>query len=254
MGMAPVSGAQHAEAADEFMSNIHGNPVLVVEDDRNIDNLVATYLRREGFDVLRAADGAEALSLVRQIHPGFVILDVMLPEVDGWEVCRRIRQYSDVPIVMLTARGEEYDRIQGFSLGVDDYVVKPFSPAELMQRVRAILRRAGARRPRSERHLLISGSLLLDRKGHTASLSNTPLSLTPTEFRLLEAMLESPGRVLTREELLDCMHPDGEVVIDRVVDVHVGNLRKKIEDDPANPKRILTVRGVGYKLVKLDAE
>lgn len=230
----------------------HGSPVLVVEDDENIARLVATYLRREGFEALIAGDGRRALHLVGQMRPGFVILDLMLPGVDGWEVCRRIRSRSDVPIIMLTARGEELDRLQGFSLGVDDYVVKPFSPAELMERVKAILRRTSGQVQRTD-SCRVCGELTLDPDGHTVMFGATELELTPSEYRLLRALIEAPGRVFSREDLLDFIHPEGGAVIDRVVDVHVGNIRRKIEPDPTRPRYVRTVRGAGYKLVEPNA-
>jgi DNA-binding response OmpR family regulator len=229
-----------------------GSPVLVVEDDENIAKLIATYLRRDGFDTVIAGDGVRALALAGQFQPGFVILDLMLPGTDGWEVCRRLRARSDVPIIMLTARSDEFDRIHGFSLGVDDYVVKPFSPAELMQRVKAILRRIGPATRRSD-PLLACGDLILDSDSHTVMLGDTALSLTPSEYRLLHGMLEAPGRVFSRDDLLDFIHPEGGAVIDRVVDVHVSNLRRKIEHDPSRPRYVRTVRGAGYKLVEPDA-
>jgi DNA-binding response OmpR family regulator len=235
------------------MSTTIKGPVLVVEDDANIASLVATYLRREGFEVLVASDGEEALHLARQVRLGFVILDLMLPSVDGWEVCRQIRRGSDVPILMLTARGDETDRVRGFSLEVDDYVVKPFSPRELLERVKAILRRT-ASEARKAGETLTWGSLVLDPEGHTVSLCGAPLSLTPSEYRLLHALLEAPGRVYSRDELLDRMHDRGEVVIDRVVDVHVGKLRQKIEPEPSRPRYLLTVRGAGYKLAPMGPE
>jgi len=235
------------------MSTAMKGPVLVVEDDANIASLVATYLRREGFEVLVASDGEEALHLARQVRLGFVILDLMLPNVDGWEVCRRIRRGSDVPILMLTARGDETDRIRGFSLDADDYVVKPFSPRELMERVKAILRRTASSAP-APRETLTWGSLVLDPEGYTVSLRGAPLALTPSEYRLLHALMEAPGRVYSRDELLDRIHDRGEVVIDRVVDVHVGKLRQKIEPEPSRPRYPLTVRGAGYKLAPMGPE
>ena len=225
--------------------------VLVVEDDPNIRTLVETYLRREGYETVGAEDGARALHLARQVRPGLVILDLMLPKVDGWEVAREIRRSSDVPILMLTARGDEADRIEGFALAADDYVVKPFSPRELVERVKAILRRT---RPqmRTSRGPLVWRDVVLDPDGHTVTLKGAPIFLTPSEFRLLQALMEAPGRVFSRDELLDRTHSKGEVVVDRVVDVHVGKLRQKIEPDPRRPRYIVTVRGAGYKLAPSD--
>ena len=221
-------------------------PILIVEDDEKTATLVALYLQQEGFSTLRAADGRQALSLARRHAPIFIILDLMLPYVDGWEVCRELRRDSDVPILILTAREGETDRIVGLSLGADDYVVKPFSPREVVARVKAILRRA---RPMFavKTSRLRHGDLMLDVDRRVVTLRGRPVALTLSEFTLLHVLLRAPGRVFLREELLDQLSPQGKVVIDRVIDVHIGNLRRKIEDDPAQPFYILTVRGVGYR-------
>jgi DNA-binding response OmpR family regulator len=222
-------------------------PILIAEDDKKTAALVELYLKREGFRTLTAYHGEQALEMARRHNPGFVILDLMLPVLDGWEVCRRLRQGSDVPILMLTARGEEVDRVSGLTLGADDYVVKPFSPRELVARVRAILRR-GRQTATTGKGTLSHGDLLLELGKRTVSLRGRPLTLTPHEYRLLQALMAAPGKVFTRQELLDHIYPDGEAVIERVIDVHIGKLRHKIEDDPAAPRRILTVRGIGYQL------
>lgn len=220
------------------------SPILIVEDDRKTAALLALYLEREGFQTLSAYNGEEALELARRDHPTFVILDLMLPKLDGWEVCRELRRVSDVPILILTAREEEMDRVLGLSLGADDYVVKPFSPREIVARVKAILRRA---RPAPSRaKTLCSGDLMLDLEKRRVSLKGVPISLTLFEYRLLETLMVAPGRVFTREELLNSLYPNGESVIDRVVDVHIGKLRQKIEADPSRPRYIQTVRGLGY--------
>jgi DNA-binding response OmpR family regulator len=227
-------------------------PILIVEDDWNTASLVALYLEREGFQTVIAHDGRQGLESAERYKPGFVILDLMLPVVDGWEVCRRIRKSSDVPILMLTARGEEVDRISGLTLGADDYVVKPFSPRELVERVKAILRRARPRE-RRETNLLTCRGVAVDREKRRVTVNGNPVTLTPIEYTLLETLISAPGRVFSRDELLARLHPDGEaVVIDRVIDVHIGNLRQKIEDDPANPRFIATVRGVGYRFEEED--
>ncbi len=222
-------------------------PILIAEDDKKTAALVELYLKREGFRTVIAYDGEQALEMARRHNPGFVILDLMLPLLDGWEVCRRLRQDSDVPILMLTARGEEVDRVSGLTLGADDYMVKPFSPRELVARVRAILRR-GRQTATMGKGTLSHGDLLLDLGKRTASLRGRPLTLTPHEYRLLQAFMEAPGKIFTRQELLDHIYPGGEAVIERVIDVHIGKLRHKIEEDPAAPRRILTVRGIGYQL------
>lgn len=220
-------------------------PILIVEDDKNTAALVALYLEREGFSSISAYDGRQALELARRHNPVFVILDLMLPKVDGWEVCRELRHSSNIPILILTAKEAELDRILGFSLGADDYVVKPFSPHELVERVKAILRRARPT-PSKEKGVLSNGGLVFDREKRRVTLQGKPVALTPTEYKLLRALMASPGRVFTREELLHHLYPGGEAVIDRVIDVHIGNLRQKIEDDPSRPRYILTVRSFGY--------
>jgi DNA-binding response OmpR family regulator len=173
------------------------------------------------------------------------VLDLMLPKMDGWEVCRTIRRSSDVPILILTAREEEMDRILGLSLGADDYVVKPFSPRELVARVKAILRRTRSE-SRDQRNLLSFGDLVLDLQKRRVTLDNRPISLTRFEYNLLATLMAAPGKIFSREELLTCLYPTGEAVIDRVIDVHIGKLRQKIEDNLSNPQYILTVRGLGY--------
>lgn len=226
-------------------TTIH-SPVLIVEDDAKTASLVAVYLEREGFKTITANDGQQALTLARQHHPIFAILDLMLPNVDGWEVCRELRRSSNIPILILTAREQEVDRILGLTLGADDYVVKPFSPGELVARVKAILRRAGAP-PAPASELLTHDELTLHLTKHRVALRGQPVALTPSEFKLLGVLMAAPGRVFLREELLNCLYPSGEAVVDRVIDVHIGNLRQKIETDSANPRFILTVRGAGYQ-------
>jgi len=223
------------------------SPVLIAEDDKKTASLVSLYLEKDGFETIIAHDGKQALDLAREKRPVCVILDIMLPLVDGWDVCREIRSFSDVPIIMLTARREEMDRISGLTMGADDYVVKPFSPRELVARVRAVLRRGRTR----QETVLTYGDLTMDLEKRMVSLKGKPVFLTPHEYRLLEALLSAPGKSFTREELLEHLYPKGEaVVIDRVVDVHIGKLRQKIETDPASPKLILTVRGMGYRFAE----
>lgn len=228
-------------------------PILIVEDDRNTSHLVETYLQREGFSTIASYDGEQALAMARSHNPGFVILDVMLPKVDGWDICRQLRKESDVPILMLTAREEEIDRVMGLSLGADDYVVKPFSPRELVERVKAILRRTQPR-PAPEQTVLSHNNLTLDPEKHKVTLAGKPVSLTSSEYKLLEALMSSPGRVFTRDELLNRFYDHGEAVIDRVIDVHIGKLRQKIEANPSQPQLILTVRGFGYQFAEPDEE
>jgi len=221
--------------------------ILVIEDDPNTAALVALYLEREGFEALTAPDGAKGLELAERHQPDLVILDLMLPRMDGWEVCRRLTQQSDVPVIMLTARGEEIDRVVGLKMGADDYVIKPFSPRELVARVQAVLRRK-PRKPEASLKVLMHADLALDLENRRVSMSGQPVELTPHEYALLTALASRPGRTYTREELLARLYPDGDtVVIDRVVDVHIGKLRQKIEPRPDTPRYILTVRGIGYR-------
>ena len=232
------------------MTNNDG-PILVVEDDANTAALVRTYLEKEGFSTIHAADGLSGLQLAKEKKPIFVILDIMLPGLDGWELCRQLRMFSNVPLLMLTAREEEIDRVKGLAIGADDYVIKPFSPRELVERVKAILRRA---RPAEEpqRRKLVYGQLEMDVDKHRLKRDGRVIKLTTTEFRLLKTLMQSPGRVFTRNELLKSLYQHGEIVVDRVIDVHVGKLRQKLEDEPAQPKYILTTRGFGYSFSDED--
>jgi len=228
-------------------------PVLIVEDDSKTASLISLYLKREGYETEVAFDGVEALRLVRRKNPVVVILDLMLPRLDGWEVCRRIREFSDVPILMLTARGEEFDRVLGLTIGADDYVVKPFSPRELVARIKTVLRRTSiTTRERGDK--LKVGGLLLDAHKHEVTVDNRRIVLTPSEFKLLRLLMNAPGRLFTREQLLNELYPLGEQVVDRVIDVHIGKLRQKLEKDAANPQYILTVRGFGYRIAQNDQE
>lgn len=226
--------------------------ILIVEDDHKTSSLVAMYLEKEGFKPVIAEDGPAAIEIVKRLQPDFVILDLMLPKIDGWEVCRYIRRTSDVPIIMLTAREDEVDRISGLTLGADDYVIKPFSPRELMARVKAILRRT--RMQTHDRPTVFSAAgLVLDTEKIQVSLHGRPLSLTPHEYKLLEALMRAGGKVLSRQQLLTHLYPNDEaIVIDRVVDVHIGKLRQKLNEDPGKPRFILTVRGMGYRFAESE--
>ncbi len=225
----------------------HNGKILVVEDDLKTAALIACYLEREGYEVLRAHDGRTGLTLGLQHRPMLVVLDLMLPELDGWEVCSQLRRASDVPIIMLTARGDEIDRVSGLTLGADDYVVKPFSPRELVARVKAVLRRPRVTQER-QKEIFSIGGLTLNTIKRKVQLDGETIALTPHEYALLKKLIGSPGRVFKRDELLAALYPDGSAyVIDRVVDVHIGKLRQKIEPDLGRPSYILTVRGVGYR-------
>jgi DNA-binding response OmpR family regulator len=220
--------------------------ILVVDDEKKIVDIVKAYLEREGYHVAVAYDGESALNLIGKEIPDLVILDLMLPGVSGLDVCRRLRSRSDVPIIMLTARDEVSDRIVGLELGADDYVPKPFDPKELVSRVRALFRRTGGKMTPGV--VLTIGDLVIDSEKRTVQRGGNNLDLTATEFELLKALAENPGRVYTRMQLLDLIQGDSFEGYERTVDSHVKNLRKKIEPDPEHPQYILTVYGVGYKL------
>ena len=220
--------------------------VLIIEDEQKISDIVTMYLQREGFKTKVADTGEKALHL---IHEPFdlIVLDLMLPDIQGEELCKIIRERSDAPIIMLTAKSGEEDRIRGLGIGADDYVVKPFSPRELVARVKAILRR-GRFQTVKDKTFLSSEGLVLDQEKHEATLYGRLVDLTPHEFNLLHTLMAFPGKAFTRDELLTHLYPRHEAnVIDRVVDVHIGKLRQKIEKDPSDPKYILTERGVGYR-------
>ncbi|HBA89296.1 MAG TPA: DNA-binding response regulator [Geobacter sp.] len=223
--------------------------ILIVEDDHNTAALVSAYLQREGFSTVVVHDGAQAIQAAHESKPVFVILDVMLPNVDGWEICRSLRRDSNVPILMLTAREEEVDRVAGLAMGADDYVVKPFSPRELVERVKAILRRSRrATPPPPPRPTILSfEGLELDPEKRRVARDGRQVTLTSSEYKILHALMSSPGKAFSREELLNHCYHHGEAVIDRVIDVHIGKLRQKIEDDAARPRYIQTVRGHGYR-------
>jgi DNA-binding response OmpR family regulator len=222
--------------------------VLVVDDDPRIRDLLRLYVEREGHRALLAADGPQALLLVHQKRPDLVLLDVMLPGIDGFEVASRLRAESDVPILLLTARSGDADKVVGLDLGADDYIVKPFSPRELMARIRVQLRRH--RPPQEDQPVLVADGLVVDPNAVEVELDGEPLDVTPFEFRLLHALMRRPGRVFSRDELIDAIHGmDDPGIIDRTIDVHLGRLRRKLGDDAAAPRFIATVRTVGYKFV-----
>ncbi|MFL7793539.1 MAG: response regulator [Anaerolineae bacterium] len=219
--------------------------ILVVDDEPEIVRFERAYLEDAGYRVVVASEGQEALFVARHEKPDLVILDLMMPGMDGWDFFRRYRQERNTPVIMLTARVEESDQVLGLELGADDYVTKPFSPRALVARVRAVLRRAQGE-PISA-SVLRGGDVVLDREAHTVVVGEQEVDLTPTEFDLLEVLMTAPGRVFTRVELLDRVLGDEADVFERTVDAHVKNLRRKIEPDPAALRYILTVRGAGYK-------
>jgi len=224
-----------------------GKRVLVVDDDVKTVELVKLYLNRDGYRVFTAYDGVEALRLARESHPDLIVLDLMLPGIDGLQVCRTLRSESDVPIIMLTAKTTDQDKLTGLDLGADDYVTKPFSPKELAARVRAVLRRLpGERGPEQINH----GALTVDFLKHEASLAGRPLNLTTVEFKLLGILVKEPGRVFSRAKLIEKALGYDFEGFDRTIDVHILNLRQKLEPDPKHPKYIKTVYGAGYKIAE----
>jgi len=230
--------------------------VLLVDDDPKIRELLRLYVQRDGHRTLEAADGETAVASALRARPDLVVLDVMLPGLDGFEVAHRIRDASDVPILMLTARSGDSDKVVGLDVGADDYVVKPFSPRELMARIRALLRRRRLD-AREDEPVLLADGLEVDPNSVEASLDGSPLELTPFEFRLLLGLMRRPGRVFSRDDLIDAIHGhDDPGIIDRTIDVHLGRLRRKLRDDANKPRFIGTVRTVGYKFLppveKLD--
>jgi DNA-binding response OmpR family regulator len=242
------------------MSSAAGRPILVVDDDAKIVRLLRTYLERAGHRVVEAADGRAALAAVALEMPALVVLDVMLPEVDGLAVLRAVRRTDRTPVIILSARGLVDDRITGLAAGADDYLPKPFSPAELVLRVQRILERTGdapagaadTATPSRSHEPIRHGDLVLDRDRHEVRVDGRLVPLTAVEFRLLASLLEADGRVLTRDQLLDAVYGQDEAeILDRTVDVHVGRLRDKLGDDAEAPRYVATVRGVGYRAAPL---
>ncbi len=219
--------------------------ILAIDDDREIVRAVRAYLEESGFEVIEANDGAAALDAFRQHGPDLVLLDLSLPQIDGIDVARAIRRDSNVPIIMLTARVEEADRVVGLELGADDYVTKPFSPRELVARVRAVLRRSSGAPSTSDS--LRSGGMLLDTAAHTVTRDGAAIDLTPSEFAMLHVLMENAGHVLTRLQLIEKALGYSYEGFERTVDTHVKNLRQKLEPDPRTPTFVTTVYGVGYK-------
>ena len=225
--------------------------ILVVEDEPRIAAIAADYLRHAGYQVAVAADGAQALEAARTVRPDLVVLDLGLPGLDGLEVTRTLRSGSAVPIIMVTARVEEADRLLGLETGADDYLTKPISPRELVARVKAVLRRTASSGREAAGAQLHLGDLLLDTDRLAVTRAGTPIDLTATEFQLVATLARQPGRVFTRAQLLDAVRGDAGESFDRAIDAHVKNVRRKLEADTRNPRYILTVYGVGYKAAEL---
>lgn len=242
---APDGPAPLSFGYDDLMKRI-----LIIEDETSLADALAYSLRKEGFEVETAQDGAEGLGLLYRGSFDVLLLDLMLPGMDGMEICRRVRAASTVPIIIITAKDNDIDEILGLEMGADDYVTKPFNTRTLIARIRSVLRRIGEKPAREH---LSCGEITMDREKHEVSVRGVPVELTPTEYRLLELLMSRPGKVIARQQLLDGAWGDfyGS---GKTLDVHIRHLRKKIEADPENPACILTVRGTGYKLAKPDAE
>lgn len=224
--------------------------VLVVEDEENLLEALKYNLERDGYTALTASDGERGLTLAREHRPDLVILDIMLPQLDGLEVCRILRRESDMPIIMLTAKGEEVDRVVGLELGADDYITKPFSMRELLARLRTVLRRTrsgGHGETLSSREVLTSGDLVVDLASHTVTLAGRELEMKPREFDLLGLLVANKGRAFTRDQILERLWGQDYIGDTRTVDVHIRWIRQKLETVPGSPNRIVTIRGVGYR-------
>ncbi|GAB4445787.1 MAG: response regulator transcription factor [Anaerolineales bacterium] len=223
--------------------------ILVVDDEKRLVSLVESYLTQEGYRVVTAYNGAEALTVAQKEKPDLIILDVMMPEMDGYEFMRRHRAESNTPIILLTARVDDEEKVIGLEVGADDYITKPFRPRELMARVKAVLRRAGEREPAAK--VLKAADIILDRDSRTVKVAERFVDLTPSEFDILTALMSYPGRVYSRLDLLDIIQGVRYEGYERTIDTHIKNLRGKIEDDPRAPKYIETVYGVGYRFKRV---
>jgi len=226
--------------------------ILVVDDDKKIVELVTLYLKRDGYQVLAAFDGRQAIDLARRRQPDLIVLDLMLPQVDGTDVCRILRAESEVPIIMLTGRSTDEDKLAGLDLGADDYVTKPFNPRELLARIRAVLRRTSGKDESGPSEVRF-GDIVMDFVRHEVRANGLVVNLTPTEFRMLEVLVKEPGRAFSRLELLEQAFGYDYEGLERTVDVHIMNLRKKIETEPSRPCYVVTVPGVGYRFKGADA-
>ena len=225
--------------------------ILVIDDEPKIVEISRDYLKAAGYEVLQAFDGPSGLSSARQAHPDLIVLDLMLPGMDGFDVCRELRRESDVPIIMLTARVEETDKLIGLELGADDYITKPFSPRELVARVRTLLRRTSSLATSS---ILHAGELTLDRNRYIVIMPDREVSLTPTEFEILATLAAYPGRIFSRAQLLTAVRGVSFESYERAIDSHIRNLRRKLEPTDESPRYIQTVHGVGYRLIEKPHE
>jgi DNA-binding response OmpR family regulator len=227
------------------IEGIMAKTVMVVDDEMRLVSVVEAYLEQEGFKVVKASNGREALFVARQEKPDLIILDVMMPEMDGYEFMRHHRKEKETPIILLTAKVEDDDKVIGLELGADDYITKPFRPRELIARVRAVLRRSGKTQPKAQ--VLRVGPITLDREAHFVKVDDGYIDLTPSEFDLLATLMSAPGRAFSRLDLLDRLQGTAYEGYERTIDVHIKNLRAKIESDPKEPQFIETVYGVGYR-------
>lgn len=221
--------------------------ILLVEDEKGISSIISSYLQKEGYEVLQAFNGDEALKYFKMHDLDLVILDRMLPLISGEEVLKTIRQLSDIPVILVTAKVEEIDKIEGFQLGADDYVTKPFSPKELMERVRAILRRIRKDPVNTNILSFDNGRLIINLDNYTCKVNGNEVTLTNNEFSILQVLFSKPGKIFTREEIISIAFGDEYDAFDRAIDTHIKNIRQKIEESPREPKYIKTVYGVGYK-------
>jgi len=226
--------------------------ILVVDDDKKIVDLVTLYLKKDGYHVLTAYDGQQAIELARRKQPDLVVLDLMLPQVDGMDVCRILRAESPLPIIMLTGRSTDDDKLEGLDLGADDYVTKPFNPRELLARIRAVLRRTSGKDESGPSEVRF-GDMVMDFVRHEVRTNEQVVNLTPTEFRLLETLVKEPGRAFSRLDLLEQAFGYDYEGLERTIDVHIMNLRKKIEPEPGHPRYVVTVPGLGYRFEGTDA-
>ena len=224
-----------------------GQRVLIIDDERSVHDVARAYLEREGYEVLSAMGGRDGVALAQALQPALVVLDLMLPDLAGEQVCAEMRRDSDVAIVMLTAKSTEDDRIRGLDLGADDYLVKPFSPRELVARVRAVLRRIDEHDTTALDEPIVWGDLTVDPARRRVTVAGRPVELTPTEFDLLAHLARQPGRVFTRAQLLTAIHGLAVESYERAIDAHIKNLRRKIEPDPRHPRYVLTAHGIGYR-------
>ncbi len=228
--------------------------VLIIDDDTRLSAMVSDYLKNSGYETRTAPTGAEGISALQNKAPDAVILDIMLPDTDGFEVCRKIRQTSDVPVIMLTAKGEETDRIVGLELGADDYLPKPFNPRELLARIKAILRRSHPTTQAPNATRLQFGDLMIDPDSRMLTVGGEPKTITAYQFNLLLTFAENAGRVLSRDQLMDLVKGEELEAFDRSIDVHISRIRAAIEKDPKHPHRIITVRGAGYVFARNQGE